>query len=263
MAKKIIIGILILLVGIQLIRIDKTNPEAIPEHDFLTITNAPDNIATTIKQSCYDCHSNHTNYPWYSNVAPISWMVKHHVNEAREHGNFSEWLHYNKDQQEHIIEECVEVIENGEMPFKAYVLAHKETALDKTQREELIAWFKTALKPKDELYLNEGKKWLVDSITTTDIDSLKSIAIEEVPDGRLSYYNAKAMRLNNQLKTIFSNCVMEGEAHEQLHVYIKPLVVKIRTLEESETLIDAELAEKDILAYLNTYSKYFTNGSEL
>ena len=78
----ILLGILLL---IQLIRIDKTNPPIDPAVDFEPVVKPPDDVMVLLKSACYDCHSNETRYPWYSNVAPVSWWLKHHINEAREH----------------------------------------------------------------------------------------------------------------------------------------------------------------------------------
>ena len=71
MKKKILLAIVAILVIIQFFRIDKTNPPVIQENDFITISNPPDNIAKIIKASCYDCHSNETKYPWYTNISPL------------------------------------------------------------------------------------------------------------------------------------------------------------------------------------------------
>ena len=68
MKKKILYGFIALLIIIQFFRIDKTNPEIIAENDFIIANKAPEEIATLLKNSCYDCHSNESKYPWYSNI---------------------------------------------------------------------------------------------------------------------------------------------------------------------------------------------------
>ncbi len=88
--KKIVIGIVVIFLGIQFFRIDKTNPPINEEMDFIKMTNPPIKVGTILKTSCYDCHSNESSYPWYTNVAPFSWWVKHHINEGRENLNFSD-----------------------------------------------------------------------------------------------------------------------------------------------------------------------------
>ena len=140
MVKQIAIGFIALLVIIQFIRIDKTNPAVVIENDFIVQTNPPEHIQTILKTSCYDCHSNESTYPWYTNVAPISWWVKQHINEAREELNFSEWGTFNAKRQKHKLEECFEMIQEGEMPLPSYLIVHSEAKL--TTKNELVAWFK-------------------------------------------------------------------------------------------------------------------------
>ena len=141
MAKKVLIGLLIVFALIQFIRIDKTNPPVDSTKDFLVITSAPEDVQQMVKASCYDCHSNESKYPWYSNVAPVSWWVKDHIIEAREELNFSEWGTYEWKRMDHKMEECVEEIEEHEMPLKPYVLAHQEANLSEDQRAQLMDWF--------------------------------------------------------------------------------------------------------------------------
>lgn len=142
MIKKIVIGCIALLVIIQFIRIDKTNPAVVIENDFIVQTNPPEHIQTILKTSCYDCHSNESTYPWYTNVAPISWWVKQHINEAREELNFSEWGTFNAKRQKHKLEEVYEEVEEGEMPLPSYLIVHSEAKLTTEQKNELVAWFK-------------------------------------------------------------------------------------------------------------------------
>ncbi|MDX2134436.1 MAG: heme-binding domain-containing protein [Saprospiraceae bacterium] len=146
--KKWLWAIPALLVIIQFVRIDKTNPPANPENDYLSVANPPSETAQLIKTTCYDCHSNHTRYPWYSNVAPVSWLLRNHIVEGRKHLNFSEWAAYDAEKQAHKIEECAEVIGEKEMPMKGYVWMHPEARLSEAQREQLVDWF--SMDSKDE-----------------------------------------------------------------------------------------------------------------
>ena len=136
------IAILVILVIMQFFRIDKTNPETSPENDFLTSVNAPQDIHNMIKTSCYDCHSNETVYPWYSNFAPVSWMLKSHINDARDNINFSEWSDFTNKNKIGIYEDCIDMINDHDMPLASYKLMHKEARLSDNQRNELINWFK-------------------------------------------------------------------------------------------------------------------------
>jgi len=139
--KKVLIIIISILVVIQFITIDKTNPVVDSSKDFITLTNPPQEIGMMIKSSCYDCHSHHTKYPWYTNVAPVSWIIKNHIDVGRSHLNFSAWSEYDSRKQNHQLEECIEVVENSEMPLIPYTLAHSEANLSDEQRKILVNWF--------------------------------------------------------------------------------------------------------------------------
>lgn len=138
--KKIIFLIIIILIGIQFITIDKTNPPIDSKKDFFANVNAPPELETTIKNACYDCHSHHTKYPWYSDVAPISWLIKEHIRDGRNHLNFSIWPDYKERKKAHKIEEAIEVIKSGEMPMKGYVMLHPEAELTHERKMELTRW---------------------------------------------------------------------------------------------------------------------------
>lgn len=143
MKKKILIGILAIVVAIQFFRIDTVNPKVVLSNDFISITQPDEKTEKILRSSCYDCHSNETVYPWYANVAPISWWVADHIEEAREHLNFSEWGGYNEEKQLHKLHECYEEVEEGEMPLESYTLVHSEAKLSKEDREYLEEWFES------------------------------------------------------------------------------------------------------------------------
>ena len=143
--KKTFLIIIIILIAIQFVTIDKNIPNTNMNKDFIELTNPPGRLSEMIKTSCYDCHSHHTRYPWYSNIAPVSWILKNHVNSGRNHLNFSVWTDYKESKKNHKIEECIEVVETGEMPMKGYVLFHGEADLTTDQRETLNNWFRSVL----------------------------------------------------------------------------------------------------------------------
>ena len=142
--KKTVIVIIGLLLIFQLFRIDKTTKPVDPATDFISVTQANSEVATILKTSCYDCHSNQPVYPWYTNVAPLSWWIKHHINEGSEHLNFSEWGNYKLKRKDHKLEECIEMIEEGEMPMSSYTLIHGNAKLNDAQKTLLINWFKSS-----------------------------------------------------------------------------------------------------------------------
>ena len=140
--KKILVALLVILVVLQFFQIDKTNPEFDANQDFLKIHETPTEIASTIKAACYDCHSNQSVYPWYTYVQPVGWFVKNHIEEGKEHLNFSEFVTYMPKKQAHKLEECYELIEKGEMPLSSYTIIHKDAVLTEAQQTELISYFK-------------------------------------------------------------------------------------------------------------------------
>ena len=127
----ILMGVfLVLFLLIQLVPYgrDHTNPAAVMEPKW----NSPETRAL-LKRACFDCHSNETIWPWYSNVAPVSWLVTYDVNRGREHLNFSEW---NRPQVDS--EEIISVIEEGEMPTFQYLSMHSTARLNQAEKQALI-----------------------------------------------------------------------------------------------------------------------------
>ena len=103
-----IIGIILLVLGLsQLIPVDRNNPPVKGNEDFVKIFNTPSTVQEILKSACYDCHSNETIYPDYAYIAPISWAIKDHINEGREHLNFSVWATYNKDLKKNMLENAI------------------------------------------------------------------------------------------------------------------------------------------------------------
>lgn len=143
MKKKIIIGLLVIIVLIQFIRVDKTNPPVDASKDFITLTKPPVEIVSLLKTACYDCHSNETTYPWYFNIAPFSWWAKDHVNDGRKHLNFSVWGTYNKERQAHKLDEMYGEVEEDQMPLSSYTLMHADAKLTTEQRTVLVDWLRT------------------------------------------------------------------------------------------------------------------------
>jgi len=143
MLKKILLLLLLVFIIIQFIQIDVSIPDdTATRTDFLMKYEAPENIAKLVKDGCYDCHSYDTEYPWYSNIAPISWLTKNHVKDGRKHLNFSDWDSYSLKKKIHKLEECYEEIEELKMPEDEYVMMHAEADFTDDQREKLIAYFK-------------------------------------------------------------------------------------------------------------------------
>jgi Haem-binding domain len=134
-ARWIVVVAALLLVGIQAVPLERTNP---PGGASFT---APKPVADALQRSCFDCHSNHTAWPWYSRWAPVSWLVVHDVREGREKLNFSTWQDLAPARKARKRREAVEEIEKGSMPPWSYTLMHAEARLTPEEKAALKAWF--------------------------------------------------------------------------------------------------------------------------
>ncbi|WP_373521271.1 heme-binding domain-containing protein [Aquiflexum sp.] len=138
-------GLTVILIGIQFVpnelpTVETTNPE-----DILSSGIVSEDIAALLKNSCYSCHSNETVYPWYSYVAPSSWLVAKDVREAREELNFSNWQDYDTmDKLEKLDDIAIEVGEET-MPMGIYTLMHPAASLDDFQRQNIVEWAEDAM----------------------------------------------------------------------------------------------------------------------
>ncbi len=146
MLKKIFWGVIALFLLIQLIpsemNVDQTvnfeNPQKDPE--IFKMYPTSNTVKNILRTSCYDCHSNHTNYPWYSKIQPVKWWLAEHIEDGKKHFNIYEFQKYRPWKQYHKIEECLGEIEEGEMPLESYTLIHKDAQLTELQKKEFQLW---------------------------------------------------------------------------------------------------------------------------
>lgn len=134
-----ILGAAIVLFGlIQLVPYGKThvNPPIVKEPNW----DSPETRAIA-KTACFDCHSNESTYPWYSSIAPTSWLVQRDIDEARGVFNFSDWGNHPGE-----LDELAEVIQSGKMPPLQYTLIHTDARLNQAQREQLVKGLEASLK---------------------------------------------------------------------------------------------------------------------
>jgi hypothetical protein len=128
------IAFLVVFALIQFVGIDKSPIEINPESDFLMIEQAPMEVVELMQTSCYDCHSNLTIYPWYSNIAPVSWWLKGHIDNGRCKLNFSEWDSYSLEESDSLKVLSADLIEKKWMPILTYKIIHTESRLSDEQR---------------------------------------------------------------------------------------------------------------------------------
>lgn len=124
----------VFLLVIQVIRIDRSNPVV---HADLDVDPAVESI---LRKGCYDCHSNETVWPWYSGLAPVSWLVGKDVREGRRHLNFSEWGALDERTRLHTMDEIAEEVKAGNMPPWYYLLMHGGSRLSPSDKDQIAAW---------------------------------------------------------------------------------------------------------------------------
>jgi len=114
-------------------------PEAQP-HSIDAVFKVPGQVAGILERSCYNCHSNTTDYPWYSYVQPLGWWLEGHISEGKEELNFSTFATYSKRRQASKLESVAGQVKKGSMPPESYALVHKEARLTKEEVQALTQW---------------------------------------------------------------------------------------------------------------------------
>lgn len=133
----IIIGVFVLL---QLIPAGRPeNVESNP-NDLIVNNDIPDTVVSLLKTTCYDCHSNESRYPWYSYVAPVSWLVARDVRLGKEELNFSNWESIDKMKKAKLLDDIIDEVSKGGMPMQIYPLMHPEAKLTKADRQTIVDW---------------------------------------------------------------------------------------------------------------------------
>jgi cytochrome c551/c552 len=128
--------LVVAMVAIQFVPIQRTNPPV--ESDVQTSGE----LKAIFRRACYDCHSNETVWPWYSHIAPISFLIANDVKEGRRELNFSTWDQYNEQRKARKLKEIVEQIEQNKMPQWYYILMHREAKLSESDKEIILKWAK-------------------------------------------------------------------------------------------------------------------------
>jgi hypothetical protein len=144
LAKKILIALVIILVAIQFIRPARSNNNQTTATDISKVAVFPDSVRVIIQNACYDCHSNNTVYPWYSNIQPVGWLLAGHIREGRNNLNFSEFGEYSRVKQLSKLDAIATVLGDDIMPLPSYKLMHKNARLSTDEKTLLINWTKQA-----------------------------------------------------------------------------------------------------------------------
>ena len=140
--KKAAITAIVLLAVIQFFKTKENKSVQTSENAITQHYDVPENIQNILKISCYDCHSNNTNYPWYNKIQPVNWWLADHVNEGKRKLNFDEFNTYSTKKRLHKLDEVIETIRENEMPLKSYTLIHGDAKLSDSDKQEIETWAK-------------------------------------------------------------------------------------------------------------------------
>jgi hypothetical protein len=146
--KIIAIIALVALVGIQFVPTERNQSDTTPQTDFMAVYSVPNEIQNKLQVSCYDCHSNNTQYPWYNKVQPLAWFLEDHIKEGKAELNFNEWGDYSGRRKTSKLRSIVKQLESGEMPMDSYTFIHRNAAFSENEKQLVIDW---VTKLKDSL----------------------------------------------------------------------------------------------------------------
>src|SRR5690349_21321409 len=135
-------AVLLLVVVIQFIRPARNNSEEVAGTAFVKAYGVPDSLNRILTASCFDCHSYHTRYPWYSNVQPFGWMLARHIKRGQAELNFSEFSSYSSRRQVSKLKAIASQVEDDEMPLPSYKWLHKDARLSGSEKAMLINWMR-------------------------------------------------------------------------------------------------------------------------
>jgi hypothetical protein len=153
--KKVMLFILIIFVLAQFFGPEKNQGDLASIDAFLAKTNPPEDVKMILKESCFNCHSDVTRYPWYNNITPVNYWLAEHIKDGKKHFNVSNWEGNSVKRKDHKFEELIEMVEKKEMPLKSYTWTHKEAKITDAQRKAIVDWaklvrLKYGLEPKPE-----------------------------------------------------------------------------------------------------------------
>lgn len=131
------------LVVIQFFRPEKNISSVVADQDITKHYGVPGKVLAVLQRSCYDCHSNNTVYPWYSNIQPIAWFLANHVKDGKEELNFSIFASYTPKKAVHKLDEVIGETREGEMPLSSYTLIHRNAILSDQEIKMIDEWATT------------------------------------------------------------------------------------------------------------------------
>lgn len=153
--KKILLLLLVIFVIAQFFGPEKNEGKLESMNSFYTETNTPEDVKLILKESCNDCHSDVTRYPWYNTITPVNFWLAEHVKDGKKHFNISDWESNSLKKKDHKFEELIEMVEKKDMPLPSYTWTHTEAKLSDEQIKLVVDWakqvrFKYSLEPKPQ-----------------------------------------------------------------------------------------------------------------
>lgn len=152
--KKIGLAALAILLVAQFFRPEENNGDLSSVSAFLEETKPPENVQKILKETCFDCHSSKTNYPWYNNITPLNYWLDDHIKDGKKHLDFSNWNAYTLKRKEHKMDELHEEVAAKKMPLESYTYTHAEANLTQEQIDAVVTWGKKTQAGYKELMNN-------------------------------------------------------------------------------------------------------------
>lgn len=150
--KKILFTVAVVFIAIQFIQPAKNKSAQLLPTDITRVYHVPDTVQSILKTSCFDCHSNNTNYPWYFNIQPLAWFMANHIKDGKADLNFSDFGSYSQHHQRSKLKAIADQVNDGDMPLSSYTLLHKNAILSKEKKALIEDW---ATNTRDSLTLNK------------------------------------------------------------------------------------------------------------
>ena len=143
MSKGVKIAGLLVIVGfvvMQFFQPEKNQGGGDQDNDVLLVSSIPDSVATILKKACFDCHSNQTEYTWYSNISPVSWYLDKHIRDGKADLNLSNFGSLKKAEKIGALSDIFDVMEAGTMPLQSYMLIHRKARLSPEEIDAICNW---------------------------------------------------------------------------------------------------------------------------
>ena len=131
-------------IAIQFFRPARNFNAAVLPEDITQTVHVPDSVMNLLKNSCYDCHSNNTRYPWYANVQPVAWWLNSHVTDGKRELDFSEFGNYTLRRQQNKFKGINNEVKSGDMPLSSYTLIHTTAKLNAAEKKMIADWTVTS-----------------------------------------------------------------------------------------------------------------------